>query len=310
MRADELPHLLYTLGEPHSESRSDFVAFRGAGGEAVIPAWTSQEALEAWLSKEEKPFSWFAIEADRLVFQVVSAKVPVSVLVDPRPDERLRSLSEDRLPPASVLSNGNREFIWHALKSELERASLPAHSILMARELYLKEPSGVAFVDLLDRISTGVAERARTNWADKLKKLTALGLSDDDIADIADGMVQADLGSFSEGDIVPDDDDEFIADGWGHVYVLANPSLPGQVKIGHTLRDPEERARELSAVTGLPTPFVLIYSEEFEDAPGAERIVHQLLAGYRISDKREFFAVPPKRAIDVIRSLAEQEEPY
>src|SRR5688572_6679317 len=53
--------------------------------------------------------------------------------------------------------------------------------------------------------------------------------------------------------------------GPGYLYVLINPSLPGLVKIGKTNRDPEQRAAELSAATGVPTPFVLVYDAFFQN---------------------------------------------
>ncbi len=45
--------------------------------------------------------------------------------------------------------------------------------------------------------------------------------------------------------------------GNGYVYVLMNSSMRGLVKIGKTEREPEERAKELSASTGVPTPFMV-----------------------------------------------------
>jgi hypothetical protein len=41
----------------------------------------------------------------------------------------------------------------------------------------------------------------------------------------------------------------------GYIYVLSNPSMPGIVKVGRTFREPRARAAELSASTGVPTPF-------------------------------------------------------
>jgi len=41
-------------------------------------------------------------------------------------------------------------------------------------------------------------------------------------------------------------------DGW--VYAFSNPSMPGLIKLGSTLRRPEDRAKELFK-TSIPTPF-------------------------------------------------------
>jgi len=39
-----------------------------------------------------------------------------------------------------------------------------------------------------------------------------------------------------------------------YVYVLVNKSMPDMVKIGMTIREVEERAKEISGATGVPTP--------------------------------------------------------
>ncbi|MBK6593303.1 MAG: GIY-YIG nuclease family protein [Burkholderiales bacterium] len=89
----------------------------------------------------------------------------------------------------------------------------------------------------------------------------------------------------------------------GHLYVLANSAMPGLVKIGKTTRSPTERATELSGVTGLPTPFIVVYEQLFGDCSAAESFVHTYLAtkGFRISDNREFFSAPVN---DVVRAIA------
>ena len=60
----------------------------------------------------------------------------------------------------------------------------------------------------------------------------------------------------------------------GYVYVLINPSLNGIVKIGKTQNNPDERAKELSSATGVPTPFFVAYSSYFKDSNAAETFVH------------------------------------
>ena len=88
----------------------------------------------------------------------------------------------------------------------------------------------------------------------------------------------------------------------GHLYVLANSAMPGLVKIGKTTRSPTERATELSGVTGLPTPFIVVYEQLFGDCSAAESFVHAYLEtkGFRISDNREFFNAPVN---DVVRAI-------
>lgn len=94
----------------------------------------------------------------------------------------------------------------------------------------------------------------------------------------------------------------------GFLYILANSSMPGLVKVGKTARSPGERASELSAATGLPTPFIVVYEQLFHDCGAAESFVHAYLAqkGYRVSDNREFFNAP---ANVVVRAICLAPEP-
>lgn len=89
----------------------------------------------------------------------------------------------------------------------------------------------------------------------------------------------------------------------GFLYVLANSAMQGMVKVGKTTRSPAERAAELSAATGLPTPFIVVYEQLFEDCTEAETFVHTLLAskGFRVADNREFFSAPVN---EVVRAIA------
>lgn len=88
----------------------------------------------------------------------------------------------------------------------------------------------------------------------------------------------------------------------GYLYVLANSAMPGVVKVGKTTRSPLERAGELSGATGLPTPFIVVYEQLFQDCHSAESFVHTYLAqkGHRVSDNREFFSAPTNIVIRAI----------
>lgn len=98
----------------------------------------------------------------------------------------------------------------------------------------------------------------------------------------------------------------------GFVYVLINPAMPGLVKVGHTARDVERRASELSASTGVPSPFIVIYEQFFVDSLTAEAYVHQDLSakGYRLTANREFFSAPSKAVIDSVRSAPGATSPH
>ncbi len=67
--------------------------------------------------------------------------------------------------------------------------------------------------------------------------------------------------------------------------------MPGLVKIGMTMEDPELRAAELSSVTGIPTAFVVAIRLRVVNPRKKEKAVHELLTqlGYRVNGKREFF---------------------
>lgn len=63
----------------------------------------------------------------------------------------------------------------------------------------------------------------------------------------------------------------------GYVYLLANSTMPGLIKVGRTARNPQDRVGELSSATGVAAPFHLIYHVFVRDAPLGERIAHQRL---------------------------------
>ncbi|PFH08809.1 Sel1 repeat-containing protein [Collimonas sp. PA-H2] len=88
----------------------------------------------------------------------------------------------------------------------------------------------------------------------------------------------------------------------GFIYVLANSSMPNAIKVGKTKRSTAERSQELSGATGLPTPFIVVYEQLFEDCTAAETFIHALLGqkGYRISANREFFNAPVNEVVKAI----------
>lgn len=90
--------------------------------------------------------------------------------------------------------------------------------------------------------------------------------------------------------------------GSGYLYLLANPAMPGLVKIGWTSRQPDERVSELTSATGVPSPFILIYDLFVQDAQRAESWIHARLSerGLRASQNREFFTVSPTEAVELM----------
>ena len=89
----------------------------------------------------------------------------------------------------------------------------------------------------------------------------------------------------------------------GFVYILSNPAMPGQVKIGYTTQIPDIRASELSAPTGIPQPFVVEFWCLTGDPERIERETHERLAEVRVNGKREFFQLSVEAAIAALESL-------
>jgi|GEM_PF-3803702 len=94
----------------------------------------------------------------------------------------------------------------------------------------------------------------------------------------------------------------------GAVYVLHNCSMPGLVKIGMTTGTAEGRAKQLFT-TGVPTPFVVLFSQPSHDPLKLERAVHDALAEFRDNTGREFFRVAPRRAIETLITEAADDVP-
>lgn len=101
--------------------------------------------------------------------------------------------------------------------------------------------------------------------------------------------------------VIPED---YTPSGW--VYVLANESMPGIYKIGMTQSTPEKRAKDISASTGVPTPFIVISRFRSSNPWAHEQQVHQMLSRYRVNQGREFF----KTTIDVIDEVCSQVIPF
>ncbi len=83
----------------------------------------------------------------------------------------------------------------------------------------------------------------------------------------------------------------------GYVYILENDLMPGLIKIGHTSKTPEERVKELSAPTGVPTPFKVAFKLPSEKYKELEKEMHRKLSDYRVNSNREFFKYPVDQAI-------------
>jgi hypothetical protein len=106
------------------------------------------------------------------------------------------------------------------------------------------------------------------------------------------------------GPMMPDPVLPEPAQNW--IYVLVNSSIPGMVKVGRTTRRPTDRAAELSGATGVATPFVLAFEQEFSDSVQAEELIHAELdrRGLRVAANREFFRGSPAEIVRVVLDVA------
>ena len=90
----------------------------------------------------------------------------------------------------------------------------------------------------------------------------------------------------------------------GSVYCIANGAMPGIVKIGATLRSPEDRLSEARSVTWAPSSFDLIAQAAVEDAFGMEAALHAMLAHRRVEARREFFELTHAEARALFDTVA------
>jgi hypothetical protein len=89
-----------------------------------------------------------------------------------------------------------------------------------------------------------------------------------------------------------------------HIYVIRCPSHSVDIyKVGLTTRDVGTRIGELTSSTSTPLPFEVLASWPVEDARQVEKEIHELLAPYRLSPRREFFRLPLPDIVKAIESV-------
>lgn len=89
----------------------------------------------------------------------------------------------------------------------------------------------------------------------------------------------------------------------GVVYILSNESMPYLLKVGCSTDTAIARAKQLSAATASPTPFVVAYSRFVSDCNEVEAKMHQIFADRRVNDGREFFEVSLYEAATALDGL-------
>jgi hypothetical protein len=82
----------------------------------------------------------------------------------------------------------------------------------------------------------------------------------------------------------------------GYLYCMSNPSMPGILKVGMTLRTPEDRLAEANRPDTFkpPTNYRLEFAKRVTDPRAKETTLHGLLGSFsiKINKNREFFRVP------------------
>lgn len=93
----------------------------------------------------------------------------------------------------------------------------------------------------------------------------------------------------------------------GHVYILKNPSFgENRLKVGFTKGAVENRSKVLSAPTGVPTAYQIVYQCLTKNCVLAESEVKKRLKKYRVNDKREFYDVDQRAAIRVVMDVVDE----
>ena len=87
----------------------------------------------------------------------------------------------------------------------------------------------------------------------------------------------------------------------GIVYLIANPAMPGLVKLGKTI-DLKERLKQLFN-TSVPFPFRCIYAKKVKDYSEVERKLHKGLNNCRANMNREFFSIAEDEVINFLELI-------
>lgn len=79
----------------------------------------------------------------------------------------------------------------------------------------------------------------------------------------------------------------------GSIYIMRCASHGKDIfKVGLTRRDVDDRAEELTASTSSPSEFLPVCHWSVTNCVLAEKEIHEALAAFRVSGRREFFQAP------------------
>jgi len=98
----------------------------------------------------------------------------------------------------------------------------------------------------------------------------------------------------------------YNGEGRFYVYILSNPSIPNMLKIGYTGKHPENRAKDISRATGVPTPYKVEWAFKCHDGELMEKEVHKALDYCRVTGNKEHFAISLDEAKEVIENIGKK----
>lgn len=86
------------------------------------------------------------------------------------------------------------------------------------------------------------------------------------------------------------------------IYVLHSESMPQSVKIGYS-NNCKARVTDINRESELPFPLKLVKKWEVSNAYKLEQEVHRHLDFCRVAPNKEFFTIPPQKAVEVIDKI-------
>lgn len=96
---------------------------------------------------------------------------------------------------------------------------------------------------------------------------------------------------------------------YGYVYCFSNAAMPGILKVGMTLRTPEDRLAEANgngtATFRPPCPYVIEFAKRVHEPKEKERVLHHILDKYtsRVNPRREFFRASVKQVRELFQLM-------
>lgn len=320
MRFVDLPESVVVPGQPNSTG-SFSLSLCGGADAIILSVWRQQQTAENVLAAMKMQLPLMTVNRSNLILDLAHTNSCSHLYVDPKPNDPV--FREDpfflsELTASNLLPIDDFESLWQVFVPMLGGVSDKSTLEFIKqtwrenRNLYCEDALKLA-LELVNNMSPRVIDGKEVRypyiWPAANAKLQMEGLDSVTIEAIKNFWRTRPTLSLQA--VM----DEYLAAGKqylqnlaspesktkGYVYILINASMPGWVKIGFTFSQPSERAKQLSGTTGVPSPFVVAFDEIVENCEQIERIIHEKLNSYRVSNNREFFYIPLKDAIKIVR---------